>query len=62
MITIETFPSIREAEDFLVSRTQILASRRVRREDIGHLVHSIGGGKAQAIYTDDLLLLIAEYK
>lgn len=60
VLRVEVFPSCLEAEDYLVSRVRDLTGCLVSRKNVAHLVYPIGGGKGQALYTDNLIRLIAE--
>nr|DAJ94159.1 MAG TPA: hypothetical protein [Caudoviricetes sp.] len=54
-----TWPSIPEAEKELIHRAEALTGRTLPREAVTHLVHDLAG-KGHAIYSDALLVTIAE--
>nr|DAT51171.1 MAG TPA: hypothetical protein [Caudoviricetes sp.] len=54
-----TWPSIPEAEKELIHRAEALTGRTLPREAVTHLVYDLGGG-GHAVYSDALLVTIAE--
>lgn len=54
-----TWPSIPEAEKELIRRVEALTGRTLPREAVTHLVYDLGG-RGHAIYSDALLVTIAE--
>lgn len=54
-----TWPSVTEAEQFLISRAKALTGRTLPREAVTHLVYDLAG-RGHAIYSDALLVTIAE--
>lgn len=54
-----TWPSVPEAEKWLIRRTETLTGRTLPREAVTHLVCDLGG-RGRAIYSDALLVTIGE--
>jgi len=54
-----TWPSVTEAEQFLISRVEVLTGRTLPREAVTHLVYDLGG-RGHAIYSDALLVTVGE--
>ena len=54
-----TWPSIPEAEKELIHRAEALTGRTLPQEAVTHLVYDLGG-RGHAIYSDALLVAIAE--
>lgn len=54
-----TWPSVPEAEKWLIRRTETLTGRTLPREAVTHLVYDLGG-RGRAIYSDALLVTIGE--
>lgn len=54
-----TWPSIPEAEQFLIRRAKALTGRTLPREAVTHLVYDLGG-RGHAIYSDALLVTVGE--
>lgn len=54
-----TWPSIPEAEKELIRRAEVLTGRALPRKAVTHLVYDLGG-RGHAVYSDALLVTIAE--
>ena len=54
-----TWPSVPEAEKWLIRRTETPTGRTLPREAVTHLVYDLGG-RGHAIYSDGVLVTIAE--
>ena len=59
IIKRRTWPSIPEAEKELIHRAEALTGRTLPREAVTHLVYDLAG-KGHAVYSDALLVTIAE--
>ena len=59
IIKRRTWPSIPEAEQFLIRRAEALTGRTLPREAVTHLVYDLAG-KGHAVYSDALLVTIGE--
>ena len=59
VIKRHTWPSIPEAEQFLIRRAKALTGRTLPRGAVSQLIHDVAG-KGHVIYSDALLVTIAE--